>query len=118
MTTPALNLFWTYNDELGHHQRRYCTQDFQDLAKYADLKLLRTNYFMFFLSPALFLSRLLFRPPASATLEQRQDHLERAHRIPARPVNTILSGIFSIEALMVNRVGFPWGTSILAVLQR
>ena len=118
VTTPALNLFWTYNDELAHHQRRYCTQDFQDLAKYADLKLLRTNYFMFFLSPALFLSRLLLRPPASATLEQRQDHLARTHRIPPRPVNTILSGIFSMEALMVNRVSFPWGTSILAVLQR
>lgn len=118
VTTPALTFFWTYNDELAHHQRRYCAQDFQDLATYADLELLRTNYFMFFLSPALLLSRMLFRPPVSATAAQRQEHLARTHRIPAAPINKILSKVFALEALMVNRIGLPWGTSILAVFQR
>lgn len=118
VTTPALKQFWTYNDELAHHQRRYCKQDFRDLAKDADLKLLRTDYFMFILSPALLLSRLLFRPPASATSEEREEYLARTHQVPARPVNSILSGVFSVEASMVNHISFPWGTSILAVLQR
>ena len=63
VTTPALTCFWTYNNELAHHQRRYCAQDFEDLATYVDLDLLRANYFMFFLSPALLLSRILFHPP-------------------------------------------------------
>lgn len=118
VTTPALNFFWTYNDELAHHQRRYCRRDWQNLVTQADLKLLRTNYFMFFLSPALLASRLLFRPPAMATEEQRQAHVARTHRIPAKPINTMLSGIFSLESWLVNAVGFPWGTSMLAVLQR
>jgi trans-aconitate methyltransferase len=118
VTTPALNFFWSYNDELAHHQRRYCKRDFQDMARNADLKLLRADYFMFFLSPALLLSRLLSRTSTSASLDQRREYLERTHRIPVQPVNRILTGIFSIEALMVNRVGFPWGTSILALLQR
>ena len=118
VTTPVLKFFWTYNDDLAHHQRRYCRQDFQDLAHHADLELLRTDYFMFLLSPALLLSRMLFRPPASATSAQIQDHLARTHRIPAQPINAILAKVFSIEALMVNRVGFPWGTSILAVFRR
>lgn len=118
ITTPALNFFWRYNDEIGHHQRRYCKQNFKDLARYANFKLLRTDYFMFFLSPVLLLSRLLFRPSTSATHEQRQEYVAHTHRIPTQPVNKILSGIFSIEALMINWVSFPWGTSILAVLQR
>ncbi len=118
VTTPALKFFWTYNDELGHHQRRYCRQDFRILAGHAGLELVRTDYFMFFLSPALLLSRILFRPPASATPEQRRDHLARTHRIPAQPINKLLVKVFSIEASMVNSVHFPWGTSILAVFRR
>jgi 2-polyprenyl-3-methyl-5-hydroxy-6-metoxy-1,4-benzoquinol methylase len=118
VTAPALNFFWTYNDELAQHQRRYSKQDFRALGKQAHLELLRTEYFMFFLSPALLLSRLLFRPPASASAEQLQSHLARTHRIPARPINQLLTRIFSIEAAMVNFVNFPWGTSILAVFKR
>ena len=118
VTTPALKFFWTYNDDLAHHQRRYCRQDFKALARDTGLELLRTDYFMFLLSPALLLSRMLFRPPAAATPEQLQDHLARTHRIPAQPMNNILAKAFSIEAHLVNRVAFPWGTSILAVFRR
>lgn len=118
VTTPALMFFWTYNDKLAHHQRRYCRQDFRTLGAHAGFDLLRTDYFMFFLSPALLLSRLLFRPPTSATPEQCQEHLARTHRIPARSINTLLAKAFSIEASLVNYIHFPWGTSILTVFRR
>lgn len=118
VTTPALNFFWTYNDQLAHHQRRYSKQDFFALGECTDLEVLRTEYFMFFLSPALLLSRILFRPPALATPEQLRDHLARTHRIPAKPLNNMLTMALSIEAFMVDFVDFPWGTSILAVFKR
>ncbi len=118
VTTPALKCFWTYNDDLAHHQRRYCRQDFRALGEQANLELLRTDYFMFFLSPALLLSRMLFRRPMLATPEQLQAHLARTHRIPARPINELLAKVFSIEASLVNSVDFPWGASILAVFRR
>ncbi len=28
ITTPALKFFWTYNDDVVHHQRRYSKKDF------------------------------------------------------------------------------------------
>jgi 2-polyprenyl-3-methyl-5-hydroxy-6-metoxy-1,4-benzoquinol methylase len=118
VTTPALKFFRTYNDDLAQHQRRYSREDFRILAGDAGLELLRTDYFMFFLSPALLLSRILFRPRTSATPEQRREHLARTHRIPARPMNELLAKVFSIEASLVNSVHFPWGTSILAVFRR
>ena len=118
VTAPALKLFWTYNDNLSQHQRRYCKRDFRDLARQCGLELLRTDYFMFFLSPALLLARLLSRPRASATPEQLRDFMARSHRIPAQPINSVLTKIFSIEASLVNKVRFPWGTSILAVFRR
>lgn len=118
VTTPALKLFWTYNDELAHHQRRYSRQDFQILAAQTNFELLQTNYFMFFLSPALLGSRLLFRPPDFATPEQLKNHLQKTHGVPAQPVNGLLTKLFSIEASLINAVNFPWGTSILAVFRR
>lgn len=118
VTTPALTFFWTYNDDVALHQRRYCRQDFRILADRAGLTLLRADYFMFFLSPALLLSRLLFRPPESATPEQRREYLARTHRVPAPPVNELFSIVLSMEAAMVNSIRFPWGTSILAVFRR
>jgi len=118
ITAPALEVFWSYNDEFARHQRRYCRQDFHDLANQSGFNLIRANYFMFFLSPALILSRLLLRPPASATPEQLRAHTERSHRIPAEPLNTILYQVFAAESVLMNRVPFPWGTSILGVFQR
>ncbi len=118
VTTPALELFWTYNDDLAQHKRRYCTEDFQRLGELVGLKLVRTDYFMFFLSPALLLSRLLFRPRKNASPEELRGYLERTHRIPSWPVNKLMGKIFSLEASIVNRVQFPWGTSILALFER
>ena len=118
VTTPALKFFWTYNDEIVHHQRRYRKQDFRVLGEHAELELLRTEYFMFFLSPALLFNRILFRPPTSATPKQLQDHLARTHRIPTKAINELLTKVCSIEASLVNFVDFPWGTSIIAVFKR
>jgi len=118
VTTPALNFFWTYNDELAHHQRRYSRNDFLEIGKQAGLELLRANYFMFFLSPALMISRIFFRPSMFAAPEQVQKHLARTHRIPPKSINQLLAGFFSMEANTIDRVNLPWGTSILAVFRR
>lgn len=117
-TTPALNSFWSYNDELAHHQRRYDRNDYRRLAQRTEMNLLRTEYFMFFLSPLLFCSRVFGRPPGSATAEQLKAHMERTHRVPAAPVNGLLKAVFSSEAFLANRCPLPWGTSILAVFRK
>ncbi len=118
VTTPALNCFWTYNDDLVHHQRRYCRQDYRELAEQTGFQMLRSEYFMFLLSPVLVLSRLLFQPPVLTTPEEVHEYLAKTHRVPWRPINGLLTNIFLLEASVVNTVHFPWGTSILTVLQR
>lgn len=115
VTTPALQFFWTYNDDLAHHQRRYSKQDFRELALSTGFDFLSAEYFMFFLSPALFLNRLFFRPPTQATPQERQNYFSEAHRIPFKPLNEALSGIFSLEASLVDYLSFPWGTSIFTM---
>jgi len=57
VTVPALMSFWSFVDEAGHHQRRYARSDFPSLAAATGWELLDGRYFMFLLSPLLWLSR-------------------------------------------------------------
>jgi len=118
ITAPALKLFWTCNDRIAGHRRRYSRRDIETLGVNAGLKPLRTFYFMFFLSPVLFLTRMFSRLPGSATRDDERTFLERTHRIPPRPLNALLTWIFSLETAMTRHLRFPWGTSILAVLRK
>jgi SAM-dependent methyltransferase len=118
VATPALDLFWSYNDELAHHVRRYSRGDFQRLAAASGFKLRSTRYFMFLLSPLLMLSRLGGRRDKQPSPEEARRQLERSHRVPAWPVNELLATVFSLETPTGIHCPFPWGTSVLAVFQK
>ena len=117
VTMPALQCFWSYNDEVAEHRRRYDRAGMARLAKAAGLRLVTARYFMFFLSPLLWLSRA--RPGvAKLTPQQKQELVERSHRIPSPIVNALLAGVFSLETPLGYQMAFPWGTSILGVFQK
>lgn len=118
VTTPALPGFWSYNDELAHHVRRYAKQDFRRLAETTGLSLLRANYFMFFLSPLLWLSRLNRPKLERMSEEELRQLMKRTHRIPPGPVNGLMRLIFELETPLGLKLPFPWGTSILGVFQK
>ncbi|MBN2586546.1 MAG: methyltransferase domain-containing protein [Candidatus Fermentibacteraceae bacterium] len=118
ITAPALKQFWTCNDRIAGHRRRYSRKDIETLGVSAGLKPVRTSYFMFLLSPLLFLTRMFSRLPGSATREDERALLERTHRVPPRPLNALLSWIFFLETAMIRHLRFPWGTSVLAVLRK
>lgn len=117
VTTPALKVFWTYNDEFAGHRRRYSRQDFQELADRTGFELLSARYFMFFLSPLLLLSRMK-RPRPNMTEDERREVLMRTHRVPSWPVNETLAVIFAAETPIGRWLRFPWGTSILGVFRK
>jgi SAM-dependent methyltransferase len=118
VTTPALQAFWTYNDVLAHHVRRYSRQDFARLASACGYELCFSRYFQFLLSPLLLLSRM--RAPHVGRMSEAEirAHLARTHRVPPWPVNQALRLIFSVESPAGVWLPFPWGTSVLAVLRR
>jgi SAM-dependent methyltransferase len=118
ITTPALQWFWSYNDDVAHHLRRYAKRDFARLAMSTGLQLRQARYFMFFLSPLLWLSRR--RGPRLAEMSKAEmfEMAKQAHRVPAAPVNGLLQFIFGLETPLGLRLPFPWGTSILGVFQK
>lgn len=117
VTTPAFPQFWSYNDDLAHHLRRYRKADFRRLSEESDLLLKDVRYFMFFLSPLYLLSRMkLGFDKLSA--EEQKTLVHKQHEIPAAPVNAALSAIFRAETPIGHWLPFPWGTSILGVFQK
>jgi SAM-dependent methyltransferase len=118
VTTPALRAFWSYNDDLSHHVRRYSRRDFRRLARRSGLELCFSRYFMFLLSPLLVLSRLRAPDLARLSEEEVRAYLDRTHRVPPWPVNQALRLVFSLESPAGVWLPFPWGTSVLAVLRR
>jgi len=118
VTTPALKRFWSYNDDLTGHVRRYSRRDFAELAAKAGLELVYSRYFMFFLSPLYFLSRWRSPDASKMTQEQIRQMLADEHRVPSWPINQMLRGIFSVETPLGLWLAMPWGTSVLGVFRR
>jgi SAM-dependent methyltransferase len=117
LTAPALPAFWSYNDVLARHVRRYTLTDLARLAHNADFELCDARYFMFLLSPLYWLARR-GRVPVGLTAAEEEELIAHSHRIPVAPVNAALTAIFAAETPLGHRVRFPWGTSILGVLRK
>lgn len=117
VTVPALKAFWSFSDELSEHQRRYSKADFKALADATGLELVDARYFMFFLSPLYWLSRL--REVKSGLIDQEKIEIQnKMSQVPNPLVNNVLSAIFSAETLVGHRLNFPWGTSLLGVFTK
>lgn len=117
VTTPALKFFWSYNDEVAHHLRRYHKTDYAALAQQCGLTLVDARYFMFLLSPLLWLSRSSGAEKGLSDEEKRKLST-RAHAVPSGPVNTALATVFAAETPIGHWLPFPWGTSILGIFQK
>jgi len=117
ITAPALKQFWSYNDEVVNHLRRYNRDDYYDLAARTGLEICDARYFMFFLSPFYLLSRIKLRV-ANMSEEEKKKLVYEQHSIPARPINSVLSAIFLAETPVGHWTRFPWGTSILGVFRK
>ncbi|MBN1296815.1 methyltransferase domain-containing protein [bacterium] len=118
ITVPALSFFWTINDEVTGHHRRYARVDCVSIAKKTGMDLIQSRYFMFLLSPLYYISRL-WQPDYSGMSEQEiAETLAKVHRIPSPIINRVMGWIFNLETPLGSRIPFPWGTSLLAVYQR
>jgi len=118
LSVPALMAFWSYNDEIVHHKRRYSRREIIEKAKSVGFEILDVRYYMFLLSPLVWLSRKSSRKTADLTEQQMFELLRRTHRVPNRFVNSILKFVLRMEASIGSAVPLPWGTSAYAVLRK
>lgn len=118
LAVPAFRFFWSYNDEFARHKRRYIKDDIKGLAKSTGFQVVRQRYFMFYLSPLLWLSRLKKPLLDESDPVAVSKYLEATHRVPHPVLNKLLAAIFSVESPLGWYLPFPWGTSLMAVLRK
>lgn len=119
VTVPALKQFWSWNDEIVGHQRRYSVAQLSSRLEEAGFRVLDARYFMFWLSPLLFASRLLSGKRAEALSEaERWALVEKSHAVPAATINRMMGLIFDSETPLGHHLRFPWGTSAVALCQK
>ena len=108
-TVPAYPWLWSSHDEVLGHRRRYTARSLRRVAREAGFHPLRVTYFNTLLAPAVVGLRLLRRWRGA-----------RGHDLvrPARPLNALLAGVFSLEARLLRWTDLPFGVSVLMVARR
>jgi SAM-dependent methyltransferase len=113
VAVPAYEMLWGQQDELAHHRRRYRARDLSRRLARSNLEPRKVSYFNTFLFPpiaAIRLGRRLTRrgsSPSSSDFDLTSEG----------KLNDLLARVFSAEAPLVKRCGFPFGVSIVAVAQ-
>ena len=72
---------------------------------------------MFFLSPLYYMSRK-WKNIKDMSEDKKKRLMAESHKIPIRPLNTILAALFAAETPVGQWLPFPWGTSILGVFRK
>jgi SAM-dependent methyltransferase len=108
VTVPAYRWLWSAHDTAHHHHRRYTAHLLAQTAELAGLKVHRIGYFNSLLFPLVAAVRLVGK------LFTRNSSSDAT--LPRPWINWILLRIFATERYVVARGGFPFGTSVIAVL--
>lgn len=108
---PAYQWMWGVQDEVAHHFRRYSMSSISKLAKSAGLNIVRKSYFNTFLFPPVAAVRLASR---FFKLKNRESDFDINHSF----MNKLLYGIFNFEFKLLKHINFPFGVSILLVLNK
>lgn len=118
MTVPALPFFWSYNDVIAKHLRRYDKRGLEHLASESGFRLLRARYFMVLLSPLILLRRLFSPDVATMSSQQIHEHVARTHLTPLAPINSLLTFLMALEERLGRIIPYPGGASLLGVLEK
>ena len=110
ITVPAYSWLYGPHDKMLHHYRRYSRNALNETITYSSLDILKIFYFNTLLFPLVILARL------SDMLKNSDESI--GYSTPNNIVNQLLYRIFSIERILVNKINFPFGTSIVAVCRK
>jgi SAM-dependent methyltransferase len=110
LTVPAYRFLWSKLDVDSHHKRRYTRRQLIGLLKDAGLKPVYASYFNTLLFPLILLVRLgnLLGLTAYGTDDT----------VPPKLVNVVMRSIFSLERLLIPRIGLPFGVSIVVMARK
>jgi SAM-dependent methyltransferase len=110
--TPALNFLWSWQDEVGHHYRRYTAAELRGKLCDTGFRIQKVTYANTFLFPLIASARLalkIFGRPGNATSE---------NDLHPGWSNNLLQAIFAAERPLLRYFSFPIGVSLLCVARK
>lgn len=107
ITVPAFAFLWSEHDRSHHHKRHYTLPELETVMTKAGLHIEYSSYFNILLFPIIALIRLTIERIVRGNMA---DHLS----LPNPLVNACLRSIFSFESLLIGRLKFAFGVSIIA----
>ncbi|MCG8358503.1 MAG: class I SAM-dependent methyltransferase [Kiloniellales bacterium] len=110
LTVPAFPFLWSRHDELHHHRRRYRRQELLDKLQEANFEAAYVTHFNVLLFPLIAAVRLV-----NGLLGARGSDDER---VPAAPINALLTALFAGERHWIGRLSCFFGVSLLVLARR
>lgn len=112
LLTSAFMFLWSQHDEVNRHVHRYTIRELQGKAKGVGLQVRYSSYLNFFLFPSAVFVRLI-----QHVLPRRGGpHMDM---FPvSEPFATVLTGLLALEGRLMRWLKFPFGVSLVMVLER
>lgn len=117
ITVPALQFIWSDHDTGQGHKRRYSLAKMNKVSTMANLKVIKSSYFNFFLSPIIIIVRVIGNIFPFTRLNEYDSKINynvAKHNI----LNSILSRIFITETSLLKNISLPFGISIFTILEK
>jgi len=112
ITVPAYQFLFGFQDEVGHHYRRYDKKRLFELMHVAKLKIVDWSYFNSWLFLPIVFVRLAMRV-------WKPKDIRSESQLNNRWINWLLSKFFNLEIFtIVNGARYPFGISLLVVVKR
>lgn len=117
VTVPAYQFLWSDHDEINHHQRRYSRGQLAKMIHETGWEIVKISYFNSLLFPLIAVARTCL--PKTRTNTSSRDELKSdfVHSFP-RPVNWLLTQLFSAEGWFLPYLNLPFGCSLVCIARR
>lgn len=113
VTVPAFESLWSPHDVALHHKRRYTKQQLLRRVRQFNWQILQSSYY----NTTLFLPILATRKLRTLLSKNRDAHSDFFIGLPAW-LNRTLSLLFVSEIYCLRFLNFPFGVSLLLILQK
>lgn len=109
LTVPTYDAFWSGEDEVSLHFRRYDKRKLVNILNEANFHIVRFSYFNAFLLPAMYFTIKL----SKVTNKAHESNLWPLPKI----INKYLTNILKFEAYLINKISLPFGASAIVLVQ-
>ncbi|MDQ1331245.1 MAG: hypothetical protein QG578_1513, partial [Thermodesulfobacteriota bacterium] len=109
ITVPAFRFLWSSHDVAVHHKRRYVKKELMELVQLSGFRIIYFSYFNMLLFPIIAAIRSL------KIINGKKCGTDVF--MPSKPINILLTTIFSCERFLMPRISLPFGTSVLLLAE-